>query len=258
MTGPSSRSRRPTRVIAVTGTDTDIGKTWVTCELLRHARNRGAVVAARKPVQSFETLPHDLPEIAGDADRLVHRHIDGGSQRQSGDATTDAHLLANASGEDPHQVCPPHRWYEVAMAPPMAADALSLPLLTANELLAELTWPPAIDLGIVETVGGVRSPLAHDADSATLTSLIEPDSTVLVADAGLGTINAVRLAVAVLEPGHVIVFLNRYDPRDDLHRRNRQWLSDRDGLHVVVDVTELHDAVTPGPARRATAADRTP
>ena len=36
---------------------------------------------------------------------------------------TDAELLAAASGQAPWDVCPAHRWYPAAMAPPMAAEA---------------------------------------------------------------------------------------------------------------------------------------
>ena len=62
----------------------------------------------------------------------------------------------------------------------------------------------------------------------------------LVADAGLGTINAVRLALAVLrEVAPVTVALNRYDPGDDLHRRNADWLTERTGFAVMTSVDSL-------------------
>ena len=51
----------------------------------------------------------------------------------------------------------------------------------------------------------------------------------LVADAGLGTINSVRLSVGALAgPRGLVVFLNRFDAADDLHRRNRDWLRTRE------------------------------
>jgi len=84
----------------------------------------------------------------------------------------------------------------------------------------------------------VRSPQAADGDAVALGRLFRPDVVVLVADAGLGTINDVRLAVGALTaptgvPAPVVVVLNRFDPADDLHRRNRDWLVDRDGMAVV-------------------------
>ena len=64
----------------------------------------------------------------------------------------------------------------------------------------------------------------------------------LVADAGLGTINAVRLAVAAIEPRPVVV-LNRFDADDALHVANLRWLTDVDGLCVVVDAAAALDAL---------------
>jgi dethiobiotin synthetase len=74
----------------------------------------------------------------------------------------------------------------------------------------------------------------------TLCHLVAPDIVILVADAGLGTINAVRLSAGALGGGApVVVHLNRYDATDDLHDRNRGWLADRDGFDVVTSVGEL-------------------
>ena len=83
-------------------------------------------------------------------------------------------------------------------------------------------------------MGGVRSPLAHDGDTVDLMALLKPDAAVLVADAGLGTINAVLLSFAALAPVPVYVILNRFDAGDSLHVANRRWLTDRFGLDVSV------------------------
>jgi dethiobiotin synthetase len=179
---------------------------------LTDLRAAGLRVAARKPAQSFE--PDDEP------------------------ARLDAAVLGAATGEPPEEVCPPHRWYEIPMAPPMAAERLHRPSFTIQDLMSELRWPPdadAVDVGLVETAGGIRSPLAADGDCLTLCEALAPDVIVLVADAGLGTINAVRLTLDALGPlpAPVIVVLNRYDAENDLHVRNRQWLQARDGLTVV-------------------------
>ena len=57
----------------------------------------------------------------------------------------------------------------------------------------------------------------------------------LVADAGLGTINAVRPAAAALsEVAPVRTLLNRFDATDELHRRNLDWLRAELGRAAVV------------------------
>jgi len=208
---------RPRRLLAVLGTHTEVGKTWVGVQLLSAARSHGLRVAARKPVQSFEPL--------------------------TGSSMTDAALLAGATGERPVDVCSPHRCYELAMAPPMAADCLGKPRITVQQLLAELTWPPGIDLGVVESVGGPRSPLAHDADSVEFIERLQPDRVLLVADAGLGSLNAIRLSLGCMQSLPVAVFLNRFDARAALHELNRTWLRERYGIATVTDVAELLTAV---------------
>ncbi len=82
----------------------------------------------------------------------------------------------------------------------------------------------------------MRSPVATDADSRDLAIAIEPDHVVLVAHAGLGTIDSVRLGVDALAQLRVTVLLNRFDPDDDLHQRNLTWLVDRDGFDVTTDL----------------------
>ena len=65
----------------------------------------------------------------------------------------------------------------------------------------------------------------------------------LIADAELGTINLVRLSTGALGERRVVVHLNRFDPADDLHARNREWLVTREGLEVVTDLEALANAV---------------
>ncbi len=206
-------------LVVCAGAGTEIGKTWVGAAVLSSMRSSGATVAARKPVQSF-----------------------------SNDDTgpTDADVLSSATGEHPHDVCPRHRWYPVAMAPPMAAAALERPPFTMGDLAAEIHWPsPAPEVRWVETVGGVRSPIAVDGDSADLCRALAPDLVVLVADAGLGTINAVRLSATALVNRPLVVYLNRWTG-EEVHARNRAWLTDRDGFDVVVDPSEVATRISGG------------
>jgi dethiobiotin synthetase len=204
----------PDRLVGVAGTGTDVGKTWVSATVAAALRAHGTAVAARKPAHSF--APDDDP------------------------ASLDAAVLGAATGETPEAVCPRHRWYEVPMAPPMAAAALARDAFTVDDLVAELRWPDAhVDVGFVETAGGVRSPIADDGDAVDLLRAVAPDLVLLVADAGLGTINLVRLCAAALAPMPLLVILNRYDAAIAVHRANRAWLTERDGYDVVTSASDL-------------------
>jgi dethiobiotin synthetase len=204
-------------IVVIAGTGTGIGKTWVTAELARALRSRGIPVVARKPVQSF------APEH---------------------ETQTDAEMLGEATIEDPHVVCPANRWLPREMAPPMAADALDADPFTVAELAAEVTRSlPVGAVALVESVGGVRSPLAADGDTVTLVGELQPALVVLVADAELGVINYVRLSIDVLISHRVVVYLNRYDADKEIHVRNHDWLATRMGLEVVADPEALEEIV---------------
>jgi len=119
-------------IVVVTGTGTEVGKTWFTAATITVVRASGRAVAARKPVQSFD--PNDT-------------------------SPTDAEVLARATGEAPETVCPRHRWLGLAVAPPMAAVALGLEPFTIAELAAEVrAGAPA---------GADRAARHHGDDRAT-------------------------------------------------------------------------------------------
>ncbi len=218
-TRPRAVTWRPPRLAVVLGTASGVGKTWTTAALLRELAGEDGRAVARKPVQSFDPATADA-------------------------AATDAHVLAGADGEEPEDVCPRHRWYEVPLAPPIAAAVLGRPAFSVEDLVEELAWPAGTTVGLVDTAGGPRTPIAADGDSVDLCTFLSPDVVVLVADAGLGAINAVRLSVEVLLTGcaPILVLLNRWEGTD-VHRRNREWLR-RDGYQVTSSVADVAARIT--------------
>jgi dethiobiotin synthetase len=177
-------------------------------------RSQAHTVIARKPAQSFDPS----------------------------DATTDAVELGGATGEAPETVCPKHRWYPIPMAPPMAAVALGRDAFSTSDLVLETVQSFAgADVGLVETAGGAWSPQASDGlHAGDFAEQLGADGVLLVADAGLGVINAVRGAMAAFDTAArpVVVFLNRYDEHDGLHVENRAWLARFDHFTVVTSIAE--------------------
>lgn len=208
--------------VLISGTDTEIGKTWVGTRLIESMRASGFDVCARKPVQSFDR----------------------------GDAMTDADVLSKATGERADEVTPEHRSYPLAMAPPMAADALNLPEIRMQDLMSETRMPDE-GVVIVEGVGGPRSPLAHNGDTVSLARVLEADLIVIVAPARLGVVNSVMLATSAFAPLRTIVFLNRFDPLEDVQVRSRDWLVERHNRNVVTTIEELSAVVSRMHAERA-------
>lgn len=196
--------------ICVSGTGTEVGKTWVAARVAESLKRLDLSVSARKPVQSFDPA----------------------------EGITDAEVLAAATEEPVDAVCPKHRWYELPLAPPMAAEALGRPPFSLADLVAE-TRLPEEGVCLIEGVGGPRSPLADDGDTVDLAVALGAMKVVLVADPGLGAINSVLLSVQAFGERAVHVFLNRYDDASEIHRRNREWLSKASGVQVTTTIDGL-------------------
>ncbi len=207
-------SNRPRTLVLTTGTGTDVGKTWWGEATLAILRQRGFVVAARKPAQSGTTWD-----------------------------TSDARRLADACDISPESVCPPHRTYDAGLAPPMAAQFVGQPPFTIAELVAESIWPPETDIGWLESAGGVRSPLAIDGDTVDLARAVMPDVTVVVSNAELGCISSVRLAADALKGHRLIIALNWYVSDNTLHQLNCDWLTNTDRFRVVTRPDQLAEEI---------------
>ncbi len=212
---------RPRLVVLVVGTNTDIGKTWVTCQAIAGLVSQGYKVLARKPVQSCEISQVDF-------------------------GATDADLLAKETGEPSELVCPKHRTYPVPLAPPMAARQLGRDPVLIDDLAREINWDDSADFCFVESVGGICSPIAENGDSRSLVSKLSPDVLLLVADSGLGTITQIVSGLDSLhleckdrflvQPGlEQVIFLNRFNPSSSLHQGNLDWLNEHLNVQVVTD-----------------------
>ncbi len=215
MSSPAgSVSSRPF-VVFVTGTGTEIGKTWATAALARILIERGWSVAACKPVQSYD------PDETG---------------------PVDAAVLAAATGQDPDQICPPERCYPVPLAPPMAARQLDRTCPTIDELAENCRFTAPLDLAFIEGVGGLYSPIAADGHNLDLIERIGPDLVIVVASAILGGIHDTMACTLPLSAYRRAVLLNRFDPGTEIGALNAAWLRDT-GLAVATDMAELADIV---------------
>lgn len=179
----------------VTGTDTGVGKTLVSAGLVRWARARGLRVGAMKPAESG---------CARRGDELV---------------PADAELLRwAAGGTDSLDLVCPHR-LEAPLAPGIAAtrEGKTISLERVREALGALSraHPDGV---IVEGAGGLLVPMAPDfrtgADWAKALEL----PALVVARAGLGTINHTALTVEALRTRGIPcrgVILSAQRPEDE-------------------------------------------
>jgi dethiobiotin synthase len=162
------------RVLVVSGTGTGVGKTVVTAALAALARARGERVAVVKPAQTG-TATGDVPDTET-VERLT--------------GVTDTHELARFP--DP-------------LSPEAAARVAGLPPLDlrfAADYVAKLT--ESRDLVLVEGAGGLL--VRYDPDGGTLAGLAADLAApvVVVAAAGLGTLNHTALTLEALAARKII------------------------------------------------------
>jgi dethiobiotin synthetase len=148
----------------ITGSDTDVGKTYIACQIVAQLRRLGIDLETRKPAESG------------------CREVDDGSL-----VTHDAAALQQANGErESIDRINPFR-YRAALAPHRAArlegQSIELqPLIEACGL-----DNPAHRL-IVEGAGGFYSPLAENGLNADLASALQLPIIIVVADR-IGAVN---------------------------------------------------------------------
>lgn len=151
-----------TRGYFITGTDTDVGKTWSTLALIEHFKQQGFSVAGMKPVSA------------------------GCVWREDGWRNADALALqAHSSFDLPYQLVNPYA-FEQAVSPHLACGET----LVAIDEIKQNYWKIAeqADVVLVEGAGGWYSPLSPSFNNADLATQLDLP-VILVVGIRLGCIN---------------------------------------------------------------------
>jgi dethiobiotin synthetase len=189
----------------ITGTDTNVGKTYVSTALARRAVALGHKVFAFKPIETGCATGPDGQYIGADQE-----------------------LLAAAAGDWQRGPLRGLYRFQLPAAPLVSATAESATIdldFIARTTIAAASQH-AVSLTLVEGAGGWRVPITPSADMSTLArALFFP--VILVARAALGTINHTLLSIeAILRDGLFIaaVILSRR-PEDDLADSNLEQIA---------------------------------
>lgn len=169
----TEENRQDCRMLAVTGTDTEIGKTVITMSLAVRARALGLRVAAMKPIES-------------------------GVAYRSNTELSDAEQLARAAGaEDDLDMVGPIVLDE-PLAPMMAAlrSGVMIDLRVLDHARDSLS--EGRDLLLVEGAGGILAPITRDYSFANLFKRWGAD-VVVVSGNRLGVLNHTLLTVRAAE-----------------------------------------------------------
>jgi dethiobiotin synthetase len=169
-----TQDNMPARAWFITGTDTEIGKTYATCTLLHAARAQGLSALGMKPVAAGTEMV-------------------GGEQLNE-----DVAALRAASSFDPGLRLLNPWCFASPIAPHIAAAEEGVRIGPAPIIDALGTLRQCADVVLVEGVGGFRVPLAEDYDSADLAAELGLP-VILVVGLRLGCINHALLTVEAIE-----------------------------------------------------------
>lgn len=163
----------------ITATDTDAGKTYVSCLLLDYFAARGDRVGAMKPVASGCNYNSNGTLENSDA-LLLQQHC--------------------SNPQPPMQLLNPYR-FEPAIAPHVAAEQQQIAINLATILDSYNQLQQQYDKVIVEGVGGWLVPLNAQQSVATLAQQIQLP-VIMVVGVRLGAINhALLTATAIAQSG---------------------------------------------------------
>ena len=212
--------------VFVTGTGTDVGKTYVTALMVKKLRDAGFRAAYYKAAMSGNDRRADGSLIPGDA--LCVRTVSGISQPL----------------ED---MCP--FVYEHAYSPHLASRIEGRPVRMDAVKNGFSALEKTYDYVTMEGSGGILCPLCTDGAKIQLEDVIGQLNLgcVIVADAGLGTINDVVLTTFYMRQKHIPVrglIFNRWHPGSLLEEDNLRMCASMTGLKILACVgvgeTELN------------------
>ncbi|GAA6396642.1 dethiobiotin synthase [Solibaculum mannosilyticum] len=204
----------------LTGTGTDVGKTYVSGLMIKKMRENKKKTAYYKAAMSGNDRRPDGSLIPG-----------------------DAQFVKSISGlEQPlEEMCP--YLYEAAVSPHLAAQMEGNPVELERVLECFDDVCNRYDYVTAEGSGGILCPLRFDRYKIRLEDFIKARnlSCLMVADAGLGTINSVVLTAEYMKahgiPVKGIIF-NRYQQGNTLHEDNLLMCESLTGLKVLACVRD--------------------
>ena len=214
------KSRKSVKGVFITGTGTDMGKTYVAGLILKKLHQNGISSAYSKAAMSGNERRDDGSLIPGDA--VMVKEMSGIPQPLE-------------------EMCP--YIYENAVSPHLASQMEGNPVAMEQVKRGFETVCAGYSYVTMEGSGGILCPICCEGNELWLEDIIKACGLgcVVVADAGLGTINHVGLTVFYMKqkmiPVRGIIF-NHYEPGNVLHEDNRKMCESLTGVKVVACVRD--------------------
>lgn len=209
-----------TKGIFITGTGTDVGKTYITALLVKRLKQAGVRAAYYKAA------------------------VSGNRRRSQGLLPEDAMYVKQFSGiSQPLDTMVPYI-YEQAVSPHLAAQIEGNPVELSVVRQGYLDLCQDYQYITMEGSGGILCPLRWEENQQLWLEDVIRElklSCLVVAEAGLGTINATLLTVEYLKMKQIAVkgiILNHFHAKDQMEQDNRRIIEKRGGIPVVACVAE--------------------
>lgn len=204
--------------IFITGTGTDVGKTYVTGLIVKKLKESGMNAAYYKAAMSGNERTEEGMLLPG-----------------------DAQYVKTVSGIEQSLACMCPYVYEAAVSPHLASRIEGNPVMLQEVVTGFEEVCRQYDYVTMEGSGGILCPICFDERELWLEDVIRELglSSLIVADAGLGTINSVVLTVEYMRakglPVKGIIF-NRFHPGDRMEEDNLRMCEHRTKLPVLACV----------------------
>ena len=204
----------------ITGTGTDVGKTYVTGLILKKLRESGVCAGYFKAAMSGNDRGEDGQLIPGDALRIKE---------------------ISEIRQPLEEMCP--YVYEHGVSPHLASRMEGNPVRLDRVLENFMAVCDKYDYVAMEGSGGILCPISFDGTELWLPDVIGACglSCLLVADAGLGAINAVGLTAFYMREREIplrgIIF-NHFQPGDVLQEDNIKMCIHLTGAKVIACVKD--------------------
>lgn len=206
--------------IFITGTGTDVGKTYITALLVKKLQEAGVKAAYYKAAVSGNQRG-EQGLLPGDA--IYVKQISGISQPLDTmvpyiyEQAVSPHLAARREG-NPVELSVVRQGYEV-----LSKEYQYITMEGSGGILCPLRWEEKEQLWLEDVIRELQLPCF------------------VVAEAGLGTINATLLTLEYLRMKHIMVkgiILNYFHPEEEMEQDNCRMIEQKGGVPVIACVTE--------------------
>ena len=199
------------KAIFITATGTDIGKTYVSGLLAKHMKDKGLNIGYYKAALSGS---HDVSD-------------------------SDAwHVKEKAELPDSYNEMVSYT-YKHAYSPHLAAQIEGNPPDIDVIKRAYLDISAKHDYMIVEGSGGIICPIRYDDNKKIFLEDIIKELNIpslIIADAGLGTINAAVLTIEYMRNKNLKInglILNRFETENEIHDDNKKMIEEMTGIKII-------------------------